>query len=357
MTDDEDPKRNGRATGPRRAFYFGFVLILIVAVGAVRTLSAEEGHLRWTLYSENDSPYYKPNESTDENRTNAAGVSLHYRPDWARDIANDVPGGTSFGPADYAAGFVIGHEIFTPEDITIARPQPNDRPWAGYLFVGLFWQRVRADRSMMDHVQVDLGMVGPATQADSLQTTVHSYLNSPKPRGWDNQLPNEPTVNVKVHRQWRVLSGTVSTFNPNFRYDVLPLAGASAGTVRREARAGVTGRFGWKVPENFGPGRLEQVSGGTGEENRGFAAYVFGRATGRAVQHDLFLDGSEFHDSPSVDREPLVGELQAGVKLRYRAALWQMDLGYGQTIRSRQFQEQDDSHGFGMWTVSLSSSF
>ncbi len=310
-----------------------------------------------TIYSENDSPYYKPNESTDENQTNAAGVSLLYEPAWAKDLAPYMPFADAFGPADYGAGFVLGHLIFTPEDITIAEPQPDDHPWAGYLFAGGLWQRTDKQRTKMDHVQFDLGVVGPAARAEFLQETVHSYFGNPEPEGWDNQLPNEITGNLHVRRKWRLFPGSVDVVHPNLTYDVIPIAGASVGTVLREIRVGSTVRAGWKLPENFGPGRLLQLQDATGTAQRGFSAYGFGRATGRAVQHNIFLDGSDFQDSPSVDRKPLVGELQGGVKLLYRTANWQADLTYSQTAMSRTFEQQDDGHAFGTWTISCSLDF
>lgn len=344
-------KRDGRGGGGW-VVWIGLLLPFLLC-----TLSADGAPDRLTIYSENDSPYYKPNNSTDENLTNAIGLSYHYRPEWAEELAPYIPLAGSFASAEYGAGFVAGHLMFTPEDITIARPQPNDHPWASFLFAGLFWQRASKNRRVQDHVQLNVGLVGPSSGGEQLQREVHGILDGKMPRGWDNQLPNEVTGNLHVRRTWRLFPGNLSPISSNLEYELLPKVGGSLGTVLREVRAGMEGRFGWELPDNFGTGRLREVEDVTGGYQRGFSTYAFGRVTGRAVQHDIFLDGTEFSDSPSVDRIPWVGELQLGVKLAYRASSWQFDLGYGQTFMTRKFEEQDDGHALGMWTLSFAAGF
>ncbi len=345
-------KRDNSLTGVGWVLWIGWCFPVFLW-----TLTAHADPDRISIYSENDSPYYKPNHPTDENRTNAMGLSYHYQPEWAADLAPFVPLGDGFGSAEYGAGFVAGHMMFTPKDITIARAQPDDRPWASFLFTGLFWQRASQDRRVMDHVQLNVGLVGPSSGGEQLQKEVHDIFGSPTPEGWDNQLPNEVTGNLHLRRTWRLVDGDLSPISSHLEYELLPKVGGSLGTVLREVRTGVEGRFGWELPDNFGTGRLREVEDATGTYPRGFSTYGFGRVTGRAVQHQIFLDGTEFSDSPSVDRIPWVGELQLGVKLAYRARHWQFDLGYGQTFISRQFEEQEDAHAFGMWTLSFSSGF
>ena len=58
---------------------------------------------------------------------------------------------------------------------------------------------------------------------------------------------------------------------------------------------------------------------GDAYQHTGWSWYVFGRVGGRLVEHDMFLDGSNY-DNPSlsVDKEPAVGEAQAGITASYR---------------------------------------
>jgi len=289
-----------------------------------------------TIYSENDSPHYKPNNTTDRQYTNGAGGSIDWQPQWARDIAPHMPFAESFGHSEahhYGAGIVFGQLMYTPDDITIAAPQPSDRPWGGYLFGGLYWQRVKPDRSVMDHIQLD------------------------DPQGWDNQLPDEPTFNFQLRRKWRALSDTVDLGLGPMEYEMLPAVGLSLGTRLRQASLGAVGRIGWKLPDDFGPARLLDPGDATATYPDGWSGYLFGRLTGKAVQFDAMLDGTQFNGSPSVDRKPLVGEAQLGLQLAYRAANWHAALGYSQTFRTEQFEQQDGSHAFGAWTLAMSFQF
>ena len=86
-------------------------------------------------------------------------------------------------------GFFIGQNIYTPKDIGITERQPFDRPWAAWLYVGSVVQRVRGNR--LDTVELDIGMVGPA----ALGKPVHPVGitgRAAQPKGWSNQIPNEP---------------------------------------------------------------------------------------------------------------------------------------------------------------------
>jgi hypothetical protein len=51
------------------------------------------------------------------------------------------------------------------------------------------------------------------------------------------------------------------------------------------------------------------------------SGFIFGAVDGRAVARDIFLDGSTFRDSRSVNKEPFVADISAGVGLI--AGRWQ----------------------------------
>ena len=57
-------------------------------------------------------------------------------------------------------GLFLGQNLYTPQRITVARPQPLDRPWAAWLYVGGVAQSVVENR--LQTVELDLGMIGPA---------------------------------------------------------------------------------------------------------------------------------------------------------------------------------------------------
>ena len=69
----------------------------------------------------------------------------------------------------------IGQSIFTPDDITTTQLQRNDRPYAGwtYLAFGLLAhnQACNEQAERIDSLELQIGMIGPASQADEVQTT------------------------------------------------------------------------------------------------------------------------------------------------------------------------------------------
>ena len=95
-------------------------------------------------------------------------------------------------------GFQIGQSIFTPRDTAASRPDPDDRPYAGWLYVGSTWvvERRTAERVILDTFQVNVGIVGPAAFGDEVQNQFHRVIGDSPVNGWDFQLDNEPGVEL-----------------------------------------------------------------------------------------------------------------------------------------------------------------
>jgi hypothetical protein len=81
-----------------------------------------------------------------------------------------------------------------------------------------------------------------------------------------------------------------------------------------------------------------------------FSLFIFGAIDGRAVAHDIFLDGNTFRESRSVNKEPFVADLSAGLGLI--AGRWQAT--YTQVWRTREFKTQREQYDeFASATISL----
>lgn len=315
------------------------------------------------IHWENDGSLLKRNNVTDRHYTSGAGLSLAYQPDWARELAPRVPFAEDFGPADYAAGFVVGQLIFTPENLVASPVLNDDRPYAGYLFAGAFWQRANA--ATLDHIQLDLGIVGPSSLAKDVQEFIHRNITGDDPNGWKNQLEDEPTAQLHLRKKWRfnlnpnsdISAGPVPT--DGFAAQLIPAAELALGTVYRHVEGGAVFRAGINLPDDFGPVRLDDLADGVtfATTRRGFGMYGFVRATARAVEHNLFLEGNTWKDSHGVEEEPLVGELEAGVAMHYRRGHWTYGLVYSQVHTTEEFKTQEGSDGYGTLTVSLTGSF
>ena len=143
-----------------------------------------------TFYWENDGTYLKRNAAQDRHYTNGNAVTFAHRPDWAHGFADWVTLGESFDKT--AVGYDFGQMIFTPENIQTRALMRNDRPYARYLFAGVYLQR--ANNDTFDHAQLDLGVVGPSSYADRFQKTIHDWFDADEPMGWDHQLHDEFTA-------------------------------------------------------------------------------------------------------------------------------------------------------------------
>jgi len=244
-------------------------------------------------------------------------------------------------------GYVFGQNVYTPRDITLADPPLDDRPYAGWLY-GSIGLGVETGRQL-DQVWMSLGVVGPASLAEEAQEFIHQIINDDEPQGWDTQLGNELGVELAGERSWR---GLAATTLGGLALDLLPHVGGSLGNIYTYADGGVSVRYGKNLTSDYGPPRIRPGLPGscffTATDK--FAWYVFVGIEGRVVARNIFLDGNTFVDSRSVDKEPLVGDVQWGLALTWP----RVRVGYTHVVRSREFTTQDEHDEFGSLSVSVS---
>ncbi|HSC95830.1 MAG TPA: lipid A deacylase LpxR family protein [Burkholderiales bacterium] len=298
-----------------------------------------------SLIVENDLFY-------DNDRNYTSGVALVWvptgrpAPDWALRIAHWLPWFPEEGAVRH--GYSFGLNMYAPSDITLADPPLDDRPYAGWLY-GTIGLGVETGQRL-DQLALTLGVVGPASRAEQVQKFVHEIVGSPEPQGWDTQIGNEPGILLTYQRSWRARA---TTSLAGLDVDLTPHFGGALGNVYTYANAGLTLRAGPHLPLDYGPPRIQPSVPGSGyfAPARDFTWYLFGGFEGRAVAHNIFLDGNTFRDSRSVDKEPFVGDLQWGIVLTWR----DVRLGYTHVVRTREFKTQREHDVFG--SVSLSISF
>lgn len=230
-------------------------------------------------------------------------------------------------------GLRIGQDMYTPDDIKHPVPDPKDRPYAGWLFMG--WMRDNRglsffDLPTVDHTEVDLGIIGPASLAGRAQLWFHTGVDSASPRGWRYQLRNEPGVLIVLDRKLLLWESGADHF---INLQVLAHGGINLGNIETSGRLGTQLRLGHNIPNEFAK------SIGTA-----WGWYLFGGIDGRVVGYNEFLDGNVLRNSANVDKENLVAELRAGIALR----LWRTQVSYTYTRLSREFVSQrggDDIYG------------
>ena len=155
-------------------------------------------------------------------------------------------------------------------------------------------------------------------------------------------------------RAARSLGAPVSAFG----LMVLTLTAAlpSAGNVAILASAGATVRLGLNLPNDFGQQIIDAPASNNGglATARHWSIYAFTGANGRAVAHDITLDGNTFRGGPSVDRVPFVDDLIWGAAIqpcRY------FEVRYAHVNRSHQFHGQQGNDIFGSLDARFMFSF
>jgi len=238
-----------------------------------------------------------------------------------------------------------GQSLFTPSDISVPDPIRNDRPYAGWLYgsVGI----VSDTGATLDNVVLTLGVVGPAALGEPSQKFFHHVVDSPQPKGWDNQLKNEPGIELTYERKWRSLYAFSAQ---GMGMDFTPHVGVNLGNIHTDAAVGAMARLGFDLPEDYGPPRIRPSLPGSDFfiPTSDLGWYAFAGVEGRGVARNIFLDGNTFADSLNVDKKPFVGSLQVGLAMTYGEAR----ISYAHVFLTKEFDGQQNAERFGALTVS-----
>jgi hypothetical protein len=300
-------------------------------------------------HQENDGPWVNPVDGTDRYYTHGIALSVAHEPEWARRLAQLLPFAGS-GPLRTGAGYVLAHRMYTPDELVRADPIPDDRPYAGYAYLGI--AHYRASARTFDRLQIDIGAVGPITGAGSIQRYAHERWGGREPAGWQHQLGNRLAVQLRMERRWRLRLSSAA--GSEFAIEALPDVRIEIGTIKR--RVGVAGllRVGWNLTEDFGRtpfGSPRPTLAAAGPTPALYA--VFG-ARGRAVAHNSLVSGDEHPDEPGQPLMPLVAEVTGGGGLRIGVRSWMLEAQYFQVIVSPQFRGQQRPHRYGSALFAIS---
>ena len=368
--------------------------VLFVSSATVRAQEAREQPWTLTAYFENDLF-----AQTDQSYTN--GVRLSWvspdissyvndsrLPGWIRDVNDTLHffhdintrdcGESEANPnACLQRNLVIslGQIMFTPEDPNAADLIEADRPYAGYLYT-TFGYHTRNDRQL-DTIEFSLGIVGPSSLAQESQDFVHDLRGLPNFQGWDNQLRDEPVAQMLYEHKNRIDLGQLGSdwIDEELRpeHEFITHWGGNFGNALTYANVGFEYRIGLGLPDDFGtaalrpggdnsaPGRFDSRSTEREEAAqrstpfslntlKARSVHLFAAADGRAVAHDIFLDGNNFKGSHSVNKKYLVGDISLGVGFIYHR--WKVSFSH--VWRSREFEGQERPHEFGSVSVSYS---
>lgn len=266
----------------------------------------------------------------------------------------------------------FGQSMFTPQDPARTDLILNDRPYAGLLYVGMAWNRRKhepqGNSEMLDTHELTLGVIGPLALAQEAQNLVHGVIGVDQFQGWDNQLGNEPALQMAMDRKFKAYRGK-GAITPGFSSDTIRRLGLQLGNIETSATAGIEGRMGWNIPNDFGtypirpgaenrPPSASSIHGGPGDiaslATRPRAGiHLFGTLETKLVLHDFSLDGNLFQSSHSVTRIPWVAQAAVGFSAQSPVAGHGVRLAVMRVWRSREFEEQGPSHAYGSVTLSI----
>ena len=242
--------------------------------------------------------------------------------------------------ATHKYGMRVGQDMYTPINMTTTPPDPTDRPYAGWLFAGF----IRDDRGTVangiparDHLEIDLGVVGPDSLVSDTQVWWHKFIGSTRPLGWGYELHNEPGFLINYDRQLKIWDTGTTQF---LQAQLLPHAGFDLGNIQTSLRLGTELRLGHNMPDEFAK---------VPEPTHGW--YLFTGVDGRFVGYNEFLDGNAFQSSPSVAKEPAVLEVRGGLV----TVFGHTQISYTYTYINKEFKTQKGYDAYG--SINLTQAF
>jgi len=333
-----------RATGLRRSVFICLTTGALLRAGhAVADAPAEPEKGTLSILFENDYFYH-----TDRDYTNGVQFAWTSGPDDSYDFVTNTARMLPFFAqnGEVRTTYALGQNIYTPSNLHLADPDPSDRPYAGYLYLGL--GLIDKTDTQLDEAELELGVVGPDSLAQDSQDFVHRIIHDTIPAGWSYQLHNEPALVLQDEKSWRAFeSGRLLGLS----FDIDPHVGAAIGNVYDYVNAGAMGRIGFNLPDDYGPTRIEPSLPGSNffEPTGAVGAYIFGGVDGRAIARNIFLDGNTWEDSRHVTKIPYVGDLQLGAALTFRS----FRLTFTHVFRTKEFTTQHHADQFGAINLSI----
>jgi hypothetical protein len=265
--------------------------------------------------------------------------------------------------------FSLGQTMYTPAVLTDSALQPNDRPYAGYLFLSaganvLFKQSQIAST-------IIVGITGPPSLAKETQSLAHWTFSwqSPQPQGWSHQIRTMPQLTIvneyllprAPYTEWclRTAHGRSCTgrWEDGRVFDLTPHVEAVLGTLMTRASPGIVMRLGYGFPDANGLQRIPTTRPASGAKP-GWQPWgmLFFTANERFVAWNSFISGSladrgsnGWSTLKQIETEHKFAETAYGIAFGIR----QLTFSRQWVTRGDEFTPNDVAHKFGSISVSL----
>jgi hypothetical protein len=246
-----------------------------------------------------------------------------------------------------ATGFTIGNNMYTPTYYEATGLDPNERPFAGWLYLGglgsVWLGRARYD------VELDVGVTGPPALSGEFQGEWHKLLGKREFENWHNQVAFSPVVRLAVSAeqelwQWPRPAQPDVLDTTTGRWFTLSLRSrAELGNLFDTASAGPLLRLGWI---RDGSSLAELNPSILSERPLFWEAFLYARGSVKLVLFNALLSGPPLTRSLyTTASTPLVTEGDAGLAF----SLGPFSLGAGVVARSTEMRARRwrwDEHVF-----------
>jgi hypothetical protein len=220
---------------------------------------------------------------------------------------------TSFDSGSLA--IILGQNLYTPRIITAPVPEPKDRAFSGYLYLGT-QVSFTSDQDLERHtLELDLGLFGQESLGRGAQAGLHVLRHHRIPKGWGDTEPRHglgANVSYRFEERLPLLKlGSAQDDNERTLLDATIGTVGEAGNVRTGFGLHGAVRVGWDltgfpaatIPMAAGPRkrRFFEVGGIAGYEIRSILNTSFVRSTEGTV---------------GFSQEPLVWDWRIGAYVR-----------------------------------------
>jgi lipid A 3-O-deacylase len=233
----------------------------------------------------------------------------------------------------------IGQKIFNPYSGFAPDPIRQDRPFAGYLYVGGAMSWFTANESIFK-ASVEIGTTGPNSLAEDGQKLLHETVGFYTLDGWQYQIKNELALNLSV--QYTDLLYRSSNNATDFSFEGY----ANAGTTFSGAGAGILFRAGG-LNQLFNSAYTNSVIGKNAKTKALVKREVFFYAKPQlnVVAYDATVKGSLFNDDSPVtfDTKPIVFAQQIG--FNYSSQRFTAD--FGMIFKTKEIKSSAKAHQYG----------
>lgn len=240
--------------------------------------------------------------------------------------------------------FSAGQQIYNPYHGDIYLSNLQDRPFAGYLFAQASINKFYQDESLLK-LSVQLGILGPGSQAEQVQNAYHGWFGFYTPNGWQYQIKNAAGVQLDLFYSKKLYPAA-----PSEQIDLNGIADINIGTIHTAATLGIVSRI--SITDLL-PTFNSNIYGASVGKNNGdnTEAYFYISPRVNYTLYDATIQGSLFDKNSPVtfDVVPFRFNVEAGMRFRYK----KVNFSYSVTLNSKEVESTASRDQYGSIAVSV----